>query len=348
MSPAPARHARSSRATRRATRRRRRRALWCTAALLCATTALGGLSVYRKLDKNLATTDIGGALGPDRPPRHGAALNVLVLGSDTRAGANGAYGAHISGARSDTTMLLHVDGDREHATVLSIPRDTVVDRPACPLLHGGTAPEDKAAMFNTAFSVGGSACTVKTVERLGRVRVDHVVEVDFTGFKHLIDVIGGVTVTTDEDIHDPKSGLDLTAGTHRLQGERALALVRTRYGIGDGSDLGRIELQQRFVAALVGQLHAGRLLTDPVRLYRIADAATSALTTDADLGSLHALTSLAHDVSGIGPHAIGFRTLPVKPYPRDPNRVVADEPAAHALWQALRTDKPLPRGGAGR
>ncbi|MFZ3566190.1 LCP family protein [Streptomyces sp. BH097] len=331
----------------RASGRGRRRTLWCTAVLLCAAVALGGWGLYRRLDRNLATTDIGAALGSDRPPRSGTSMNILVLGSDTRAGANSTYGAHISGARSDTTMLLHVEGDRKHATVVSIPRDTVVDRPACPLPHGGTAPEAKAAMFNSAYGVGGSACTVKTVEHLSRIRVDHVVEVDFTGFKRLIDVIGGVEVTTDQNIHDPKSGLDLAAGTHRLHGEQALALVRTRYGIGDGSDLGRIQLQQRFMAALVEQLHGGRLLTNPARLYRVADAATSALTTDEDLGSLRALTSLARGLSGIGADDIRFRTLPVKPYPRDPNRVMAHEPAARALWESLRSGGPLPPDGEG-
>ncbi|QNS08373.1 LCP family protein [Streptomyces xanthii] len=239
-------------------------------------------------------------------------------------------------------MLVHVAGNRKSATVVSIPRDTVVHRPSCPRTDGGSTPEDGAAMFNTAYSVGGSACTVKTVEQMSHVRIDHVIEVDFTGFKRLIDAIGGVDVTTEQDIHDPRSGLDLTAGTHTLHGQQALALVRTRYGIGDGSDLGRIRLQRRFLTALVEQLHSDRLFSDPVRLYKTADAATSALTTDTDLGSVRALTHLARDVNRVGPHAVRFRTLPVRPNPRDPNRVTADRPAADTLWNALRQDRTPP------
>ncbi|GAA5207873.1 LCP family protein [Streptomyces thinghirensis] len=339
-----ARHARGARHADKTRRRRsRRRALYGAGGLLCATLALGGWAAYHRLDGNLATTDIDARLGDDRPARTAeGATNILVLGSDSRAGANRTYGAHVSGARSDTAMLVHLDAHRTTAAVISVPRDTVVHRPPCPRPDGGSTPEERAAMFNTAYTVGGSACTVKTLEEMSRVRVDHVVEVDFTGFKKLIDAIGGVRISVPQDIHDPKSGLDLTEGTHHLNGEQALALVRTRHGIGDGSDLGRIRLQQKFLAVLTEQLRSDRLLSDPLRLYRVADTATSALTTDKDLGSLRALTALARSLSGIEPDDIDFRTLPVRPYPQDPNRVVAAQPEATELWQAVRGDGPLP------
>ncbi|MFM9372622.1 LCP family protein [Streptomyces sp. Da 82-17] len=319
--------------------RARRRLAALLGCLLLAGTGLGSWLAYDSLNDNLSTTDVTSRLGSDRPPRTaGKALNILLLGSDSRAGDNAAYGGHVDGARSDTAMLVHLNGDHTAATVVSVPRDTVVHRPPCVRPDGTTAGPASAAMFNTAYAVAGSPCTVKTLESLSRIRVDHVVEVDFTGFKKLIDTIGGVEVKVPQDIHDPKSGLDLTRGEHRLDGEQALALVRTRYGIGDGSDLGRIRLQQLFLSALAVQMKADHLLTNPVRLYRIADAATSALTTDEELGSLKALSSLAHDFADVAPDAIDFHTLPVEPYPEDPNRVQPAEPAATHLWNTIRRD----------
>ncbi|NBE56035.1 LCP family protein [Streptomyces boluensis] len=344
MHPTPSRRSRHARRTHRRTgRRTRRRVLRYGGGLLCAAVVLGGLALYQRLDGNLATTDIDSRLGSDRPPRGaGSALNLLVLGSDSRAGANRSYGSHISGARSDTALLVHLADGRKEASVISVPRDTIVDRPPCPAPNGGSTPAASAAMFNTAYSVGGSTCTVKTLEAMSGVRIDHVMEVDFTGFKDLVDAVGGVRMSIPEDIHDPKSDLDLTQGTHRLRGEQALALVRTRYGVGDGSDLGRIELQQKFLAALTREFAAGRLVADPVRLYKVADAATSALTTDKDLGSVRALTGLARTLGAVEPDAVDFRTLPVRPWPKDPNRVVADTPAARDLWKAIRRDTKLP------
>lgn len=305
---------------------------------LLAVAGGGAVAAYAGLSGNIATTDLHDRLGADRP-RSGAGMNILVLGSDSRAGANSSYGSGVEGARSDTAMLVHVNAGQQRASVVSIPRDTIVRRPSCPLDDGKSAPGERAAMFNTAYSVGGNACTVKTVEAMSGLRVDHVMEVDFSGFKHLIDAVGGVKVTVDQDIHDPKSGLDLDRGTHRLHGEEALALVRTRYGIGDGSDLGRIKLQQKFMAALVKQLKSEGLLANPVRLYKVADAATSALTTDEELGSLSALVGLGRSLKGVDPDDVDFRTLPVGPYPADPNRVEPLEPDAGRLWQALRADK---------
>ncbi|MFF4602665.1 LCP family protein [Streptomyces sp. NPDC001339] len=321
---------------------KRRRLAW-TATSLAAVLALGGWLLYARLDANLATTDVNAALGSDRPARGpDGSLNILLLGSDSRAGQNAEYGADGGGARSDTAMLVHLAKGRRKATVVSIPRDTMVTRPACPLPNGHTSQDAAAAMFNSAYSVGGSACAVKTVERLGKVRIDHVLDVDFTGFKGLVDAVGGVTVTTDKAIHDKDSHLDLDAGRHRLNGEQALGLVRTRHGIGDGSDLGRIKLQQTFMAALAQQLSGSGLLTDPVRLYKVADAATSALTTDKALGSAQALLGLARSLADLQPNEITFRTLPVGPYPKDPNRVTVKQPEADTLFTAVRDDTAQP------
>ncbi|MGD3112284.1 LCP family protein [Streptomyces sp. YGL11-2] len=338
----PRRRPTRGRGRRRRAGPRRRRLAW-TATSLAALLALGGWLLYARLDSNLATTDVDGALGSDRPARGAyGSLNILLLGSDSRAGKNAQYGAGDSGARSDTAMLVHLNKGRQQATVVSIPRDTMVARPACPLPNGHTSSATAATMFNSTYFVGGSACAVKTVERLGKVRIDHVLDVDFTGFKKLVDAVGGVTVSTDRAIHDKDSHLDLEAGRHRLNGEQALGLVRTRHGVGDGSDLGRIKLQQKFMAALAAELNGSGLLTDPVRLYKVADAATSALTTDKALGSVRDLLSLARSLAGLKPSEITFRTLPVGPYPKDPNRVAVKQPEANALFKAVRDDTAPP------
>ncbi|MFD7923570.1 LCP family protein [Streptomyces sp. NPDC059740] len=329
-----ARHAKTTPAARRP---RRSRVLIGALATVLAVTGAGGWWVYERLDGNLSTVDLAAQLGADRPPRGAAGgTNLLLLGSDSRAGANHEYGGDVSGARSDTAMVVHLPPDRRRATVVSIPRDTMVHRPQCTLPGGKRAGAARSAMFNTAYALGGSTCAVRTVEDMSGLRIDHVLDIGFTGFKRLVDALGGVKVTTDEDIHDRWSGLDLPAGTHRLDGEQALGLVRTRHGVGDGSDLGRIHLQQRFLAALATQLRSEGLLTHPTRLYRVADAATSALTTDSGLASVGSLLHLAGSLSALKPGAVDFRTLPVGPYPTDPNRVQAVQPQAGDLWTALR------------
>ncbi len=175
-------------------------------------------------------------------------------------------------------------------------------------------------MFNSAYSTGGAPCAVKTVETLSGLRMDHYLEVDFSGFQQLIDDLGGVEVTTSEAIKDPDSHLDLPAGTHTLDGEQALGLVRTRHGVGDGSDLGRIQLQQAFVKALVDQVKDIGLLGNPKKLYDIADTATKTVTTDSDLGSVNSPDVLRDRTEGHHPgqHAHGHdagRLRPRRPEP---------------------------------
>ncbi|MET8857120.1 LCP family protein [Streptomyces sp. NPDC004579] len=313
---------------------------------------------YWHLNRNIAGVDINSALGDDRParavvtpsatasasasasptPLPTGALNILVLGSDSRSGKANAKlgGGNSSGARSDTAMVLHIDAGRTTATVVSIPRDTLVTRPSCPLPSGGSTAVAYDAMFNSAYSVGGPVCAVKTVESITNVRMDHYIEIDFAGFAKLVNALGGVTVTTEQDIDDDKSHLHLDAGTHHLSGKQALALARTRHGIGDGSDLGRIGLQQKLVKALLEQMARTDLLTDPAKLYQVADAVTSSLTTDTGLDSLKELMNLGRSLKGLSSDDVRTVMMPVATAPSDPNRVVAREPAAEELWTSLR------------
>lgn len=183
---------------------------------------------------------------------------------------------------------------------------------------------------------------MKTVESLTGIRMDHYIEVDFTGFQKLVDELGGVEITTTKDIKDSDSHLNLKAGTHKLNGKQALGLVRTRHGVGDGSDLGRIQLQQAFIKALVDQIKDVGVLTNPKKLFDLADTATKAITTDSDLGSVRSLTSFATGLKSISSSHMTMITMPVEYDPANPNRVVVDRNKAQLVWKALKADKPIP------
>ncbi|MFB7594223.1 LCP family protein [Streptomyces sp. NPDC056160] len=327
----------------------RRKALVAAAWTAAGIVVLGGAGagfLYFKLNDNLKTVDINQALGTDRPGKAGnGSENILVLGSDTRSGSNKKLGGGTDdgSARSDTAMIVHVYEGHKKASVVSIPRDTLVDRPECTDAKGGTHPAAQNAMFNESYGTGGAACAVKTVESLTGLRMDHYLEVDFSGFQRLIDDLGGVQVTTTKAIHDPNSHLNLDAGTHTLNGQQSLGLVRTRHGVGDGSDLGRIQLQQAFVKALIDQVKHVGLFTDPKKLYDLADTATKAVTTDSDLGSVNSLISFADGLKGISSSHMSMVTMPVQYDPADPNRVIIEQTKAHQVWTALRNDRSIPR-----
>ncbi|MGW4821429.1 LCP family protein [Streptomyces sp. NPDC004227] len=327
----------------------RRRALTAMAWTAAGIVVLGGAGagfLYFKLNGNLRTIDINQALGGDRPTKaDNGSENILVLGSDTRAGGNKKLGGGTDdgSARSDTAMIVHVYEGHKKADVVSIPRDTLVDRPECTDAKGGTHAAAHDAMFNESYSTGGAACAVKTVESMTGLRMDHYLEVDFSGFRKLIDELGGVPVTTTRNIDDPRSHLDLKAGTHTLDGQQALGLVRTRHGVGDGSDLGRIQLQQAFVKALADQVKHIGVLTDPKKLYDLADTATKTVTADSDLGSVNALIAFADGLKGISSSHMTMVTMPVRYDPANPNRVLVEKAKAQQIWNALRNDRPIPR-----
>ncbi|WP_055494811.1 LCP family protein [Streptomyces sp. TP-A0356] len=327
---------------------KRRKALLVTAWTAAGIVVLGGTGVgylYFKLNGNLKGVDINQALGTDRPMKvDNGSENLLVLGSDTRSGSNKGLGGGTDDGtgRSDTAMIVHLYKGHQQASVVSIPRDTLVDRPACTDTKGVTHTAAPRSMFNEAYSTGGAACAVKTVESITGVRMDHYVEVDFSGFQKLIDDLGGVKVTTTKDINDTKSHLDLTAGMHTLNGQQSLGLVRTRHGVGDGSDLGRIQLQQAFIKALANQVKDIGVLTSPTKLYDLADTATKAVTTDSDLASVKNLASFANGLKGISSSHMNMVTMPVEYDPADPNRVLMQKAKAQLVWDALKNDRPIP------
>lgn len=334
---------------RRKPRGRKHKGLLITAWVAAGIVVLGGTGagyVYFKLNGNIKSVDIDQVLGSARPTKvDNGSENILVLGSDTRSGSNRKLGGGTDdgSARSDTAMIVHVYKGHKKATVVSIPRDTLIDRPECTDTDGKEHDAARGVMFNSAYTTGGAPCAVKTVESMTGIRMDHYLEVDFSGFEKLVDELGGVTVTTTKAIKDPDSHLDLKAGTHELTGAQALGLVRTRHGVGDGSDLGRIQLQQAFIKALVKQVKEVGLLTNPKKLYDLADTATKAVTTDSDLGSVNSLVSFASGLKGIGPAHMTMVTMPVQYDPANPNRVLVQKTKARQIWTALENDRTIPK-----
>lgn len=326
---------------------RRRKALAIAAWTAAVVVLLGGAGLgyfYFKFNGNLKTVDIDAALGKDRPDNvDNGSMDILVLGSDSRDGANGEYGKDDGGsARSDTAMIVHLYEGHQKASVISIPRDTMAPRPACAASNGKTDPGGQRRQFNEAYTTGGAACAVKTVEKMSGIRMDHYLEVDFTGFKKIIDDLGGVEVTTTKPIKDGASHLDLPAGTNKLDGEQALGLVRTRKSVGDGGDLGRIQLQQAFIKALIKQVKGIGLFDNPKKLLGLADSGTKAITTDKALGDVKSLLGFAQGLQGIDAQDMQMITLPVVPDPRDDDRVVPLAKESKLVWDALLADQPIP------
>jgi LCP family protein required for cell wall assembly len=321
-------------------------ALVLVLGLLAVTGTASALVAYYRLNGNITQDDVNSLIGTDRPAKVAnpdqpkEPENILLIGSDKRSGA-AADNPDVAGQRSDTTILLHLAADRNSAVGVSIPRDTIVDIPQCKRRDGTTLPSQQGQMFNDAFSEGGTACTIKTVEAITDIRIDHHVVIDFGGFRGMVNALGGVRICLPKDVNDPQSHLNLKAGTQTVKGKEALAYVRTRHGLGNGSDIERIDRQQVFLSSMISKIKGTGLLLRPDRLLRFLDSATKSITTDPELGDLNALRKLATDVKNIDTKDVTFLTVPNQPYAPNPNRVEL-KPSAKAVWNALRFDQPLP------
>ncbi|MET9093973.1 LCP family protein [Streptomyces cyaneofuscatus] len=331
-----------------ASRRKRPWLRWAAlgASFLVMISAGAGWWLYKKLDGNI-TTDTSAAAElkvyeKERPtPVVMDAQNILLIGSDSRSGDNREYGRDDGGSqRSDTTILLHLAADRKSATAVSLPRDLMVEVPKC---RTGDDKEtrEQFTQFNSAFELGGTACTIRTVERLTGIRIDHHMVVDFNGFKDMVDAVDGVEICLKEPIDDKDARLELPAGRQTLNGEEALGYVRARKTLGDGSDTERMERQQKFLGALVNKMQSNGVLLNPTRLYPVLDAATKSLTTDPGLDSLRDLYDLVRSMRDVPTDQVQFLTVPRQPYRQNPNRDELVEPDASELFKQLREDKPV-------
>src|SRR5258707_10178301 len=304
-------------------------------AALLAVVAVGGLVLLGHFNGNIQQYNLkeSGLLGRQPVDTHPQAENILVLGSDTRNGQGSGFGTGLVTDQSDTTMIIHIPVDRKWAEVMSIPRDCWVNIPACKMGNGQlSAPHQ--FKINEAFAIGnlygnntalGVACTVKTIEQDTGIYIDHFVVVNFTGFENMVAALGGVQECNTQPISDPLSGLKLAAGQHMLTPSQALAYVRARYTLGDGSDLERISRQQAFMSSLIHRVKSK--LLNPIAIYQFLDAATKSLTVDTKLGGVTGLYDLASSLRNLPSNKVAFFTLPT--YPR--SQVVPTD-TANVLW----------------
>ncbi|MEW2520358.1 LCP family protein [Actinacidiphila alni] len=333
--------------------RKKKALLWTagTVSFVLVAVCVGGYLVYQHFNNNITTVDVGNAGSKD--VTHEGPMNILVIGTDSRVGLGKKYGDAGSVGHADTTILFHVSADRSNATAMSIPRDIVTSIPDCPTKQKdgstktipGTPVQLTTPKFNESLGVDGRdpGCTMRAVSAMTGLTIDHFMMVNFEAVKTLSTAVGGVDVCLTRPLVDPKSHLNLSAGPHNIQGETALEFVRTRHALQNQSDLDRIKLQQNFLSAMIRKIKSSGTLTNPKKLFTLANAATKALTVDSAIGSVSKLTSLAKDLSKVDSKHISFVTVPVVDNPNEKVHatVVVDQTKAPQLFSLIKNDVSL-------
>ncbi|NNG40548.1 LCP family protein [Flexivirga sp. ID2601S] len=337
-------------------RRRVRRNRLLTIGLTLLLVVVGsGAAIYLHLQGNLRTSALTGGGHEHANAAGDAPINLLVLGSDTRASkgdcsiggdcsaASATSGnATSAGANADVEMLVHISADRSNATVMSIPRDTMVTVPQCTNSSTGRSEAPHLDRINSTLQYG-PGCTASAVHQLTGVPIDHFMVIDFSGVVTMSDAVGGVQVCVDNNVYDPYSHLKLAKGRHTLKGLAALEFLRTRHGFGDGGDIGRTVAQHIFLSSMLRDMESASTLANPVKVLGLANAATSAVTVDDKLGSIPALTDLAYQLNQVPGSRTTFVTMPTV---ADPSSAAAVIPAqnASALFGKIAGDVSLTPG----
>ena len=260
------------------------------------------------------------------------AVNLLVFGSDSRISAGDPSQWEAGAQRTDAIMLVHIPADRSGAYVMSIPRDSWVDVPG----HGKNK-------INAAFSYGGPALAIQTVENLTGVKIDHMVVTDFTGFARITDLLGGVKITVPQTTHGDTWGIgkNFTAGTYVMDGQTALTYVRQRYVL-PGGDFDRVKRQQNWIRAIMRGAADSGAVTDPNKLLELLDTVASSVSTDSGF-SIGEMRDLALSLRHVGPGGVAFMTAPIAGTGWSPDHqqsiVLLDTAKSRTLWAAVRSDK---------
>ncbi|WP_165065286.1 LCP family protein [Marisediminicola senii] len=272
------------------------------------------------------------------------AVNLLLVGSDS-GGGNAAYGERGE-VLNDVTMLLHISEDHQRATVVSFPRDLYVDIPACTGPDGTQYEPQYGAKINQALSQAGLSCVVQTVNQLTGIDIPYAAVIEFDGVIAMSNAVGGVPVCVATDIDDRQISFQLEAGEHSLSGRDALQFLRSRYGVGDGSDLTRISNQQQFLSSLVRTLKSSETLSNPVKLYGIASAALNNLEFSNSLRNVDTMVSIAGALRDIPLEEVVFAKYPTAD---QGNGLVPISDAADELIAAIQADQAIGlTGGTGR
>jgi LCP family protein required for cell wall assembly len=330
-------------------RRPSRRALLGATAIIAmfavVATSLAAYAKYRGVVGSIRRESVTAAMLGKRPP-YTAGLNILVIGSDSRQGLGRKFGSDVPGARSDTSMLLHIAPGHTRADIISFPRDSMVPVLACANDQQGhpgqSAQPGEVERLNATFSAGGAPCLWKTLEQETGIRIQHFVEVDFAGFQSIVNDVGGVPVCLPFAISNPQARLHLAAGKRVVNGAQALAFVRLRENIGEGSDTQRIQRQQYFLAAVMQKLKATNLLSQPSRIFNVVRDVAKSLTTDTGL-DLSTMLRIADSMKSLSSGSVQLVTVPVVPYVGDPAAELSwEQPQADRMFRAVEADRDLP------
>ncbi|MCF3960644.1 LCP family protein [Streptomyces fuscigenes] len=329
-------------------------------SVLILGTAGAGYLYYRHLNGNLRSDSrAGSSTGVEKPKANAAGqtpLNILLIGSDSRASdADVALGGgkDLRGdpPLADVQMLLHVSADRKNASMVSVPRDTRVDIPACKDAKTGQQYPPTNAIINTTLARGGPGCTLSTWEKLTGVYIDHWMTIDFSGVVDMADAVGGVPVCVKENVWDHPtpavpggSGLKLKAGTTNVVGKQALQWLRTRHAF--ESDLGRSQAQHLYLSSMFTKLKSENYFTSPGKLTGLAEAATKALEVSKEIGSVKKLFDLGMQLKDVPVNRMTMVTMPTVPDPQNPTaHVLPNATDADQLWSLLRDDVALDKNG---
>ncbi|WP_443064000.1 LCP family protein [Streptomyces sp. NBC_00376] len=281
-------------------------------------------------------------------PRAGTGMNLLLVGTDgrDRITPEEKQKYRLGGAPchcTDTVMLVHLSADKKRASIVSLPRDSYAEIPEHTDRNTGVRHSAHPLKLNAAYAEGGPNLTLRTVEHMTGVKVDHYLEVDFTSFMKTVDTLGGVQICTTRPLKDSYTGLDLAAGTHELDGGQALQYVRSRH-IDGAADLGRMQRQQKFLASLIARATSSGVLLNPVKFQDVASTMLRSVRADKGFGT-EQLLELAQAMRGFSPASSEFASVPVGnvsyPVKGIGSTVRWDEAKSKKLFRALREDKPL-------
>jgi LCP family protein required for cell wall assembly len=267
-------------------------------------------------------------------------LNILVIGSDTRANQEANYGSSTANL-ADVIMLLHVNEARDNAVVMSFPRDLLIPIPDCIPEDNRPSRYGDQMQINQTLDLAGPSCVLDAVQQLSGISIPHLGLIDFKGVIGMSEAIGGVEVCVANPINDPYSQLTLDAGTHLLEGEQALAFLRTRYGVGDGSDLSRISNQQVFLTSLVRKVMDEDILTSPIKLYSLASAAAQNMRLSQSLTKLDTMVAMARELNDVELESISFLRLPVYDLEGDAEGRLGVAEGAEDIFAAIRNEEEL-------
>ncbi|WP_443742979.1 LCP family protein [Streptomyces solaniscabiei] len=321
------------------------RAVTALSVVVLASAGIGH-AVLSGLDADIARVDAFKDM--KNRPRGGDGMNVLLVGTDgrDRISEEERRRYRLGGAPchcTDTIMIVHISEDRERASVVSLPRDSYAVTPDHTDRTTGERHRGHPVKLNAAYAEGGPQLTVRTVESMTRVKIDHYLEVDFTSFMKTVDVLGGVRICTVQPLKDSYTGLDLPAGTHELTGGQALQYVRARH-LDGASDLSRMKRQQRFLAALIDRATSSGLLLNPLKFRDVTQAVLGSVRADKGFGT-DELLALGRAMRSFSPSSSEFTTVPIGQMGYAVKGVGStlkwDPAESKRIFDALREDKPL-------